>query len=46
VIGVDDSKIDAWQDPQFLEAASRSATRITLNWGAKATQDLVLSQVP
>jgi hypothetical protein len=45
VIGVDDSKIDAWQDPQFLEAASRSATRITLDWGAKATQDLVLSQV-
>jgi hypothetical protein len=45
VIGVDDSKIDAWQDPQFLEAASRSATRITLDWGANATQDLILSQV-
>ncbi len=45
VVAVDDSRSDAWQDPEFLEAASRSATRITLDWGTKATQDLVLSQV-
>ncbi len=40
LIAVDRSQGRAWTDPAFLEAAARVATRVTLAWGEKKTQDL------
>ena len=45
VIAVDTSKVDAWVDPKFLVAAAPLATRISLDWGAKATQNLSFKEV-
>jgi hypothetical protein len=39
-IAVDASQADSWKDPAFLEAAARSATRVTLSWGQARTLDL------
>jgi hypothetical protein len=40
VVALDESQADAWKDPAFLEAAARSATRVTLAWGDARTLDL------
>ena len=45
LIAIDSSQADAWQDPQFLEAASRAGTRVKLGWGDSATQDLRLTVI-
>jgi hypothetical protein len=45
LIAVDSELADAWKDPAFLEAASRLATRLSIDWTETKTQDLVLRQV-
>ena len=42
VVAVDASQTDAWQDPKLLDALSRRATRVTLDWDGRVTQDLIL----
>ena len=45
LVAVDVSKFEAWTDPRFLAAAARVATRVSLEWGDKASQDLKLVEV-
>jgi hypothetical protein len=45
LVAVESSQSGRWQDPAFLEAASRVGTAITVNWGQTATQDLRLSVI-
>jgi hypothetical protein len=45
VIAVDGEQIDAWKDPAFLERAARGATRVSVDWGATNTQDLVIQLI-
>ena len=45
VVAVDVGQVDAWNDPKFLESASAVATLATLEWGVRATVDLVLRDV-
>jgi hypothetical protein len=40
VIAVSDSQRGLWQDPDFLDAAAKVATKIKLEWGETTTQDL------
>ena len=45
VVAVDGAKVDAWQNPVFLEAAAPLARRVTVPWGEKRAQDLTVSEV-
>jgi carboxypeptidase family protein len=45
VIAVADNQELRWQDPAFLEAASRSAQRLSIAWGDTKTMDLTLAVV-
>jgi hypothetical protein len=45
LVAVDPSLVNAWQDPKFLDAASRAATRVSLNWGDSATADLRMAAI-
>jgi protocatechuate 3,4-dioxygenase beta subunit len=45
VVAVDSTSSREWQDPKFLEAASRIATRVTLLEGEKKTLDLKTSRI-
>jgi hypothetical protein len=45
LIAVDTDQSDSWKDPAFLAAASKVATKISIQWGETKTQDLVLQQV-
>lgn len=45
VLAVPADRADGWKDPKFLEAASRVASRVTLDWGASATLDLTVQVV-
>jgi hypothetical protein len=45
VVAVDAASGGAWRDPAWLEAASRVATRVTLEWDKPVTIDLPLSRV-
>jgi protocatechuate 3,4-dioxygenase beta subunit len=46
VVAVDSTSSGEWQDPKFLEAASRVATRVTLlDGGDKKTLDLKTSRI-
>lgn len=40
VAAIDRAHLSDWRDPVFLERLSRYATRVTLAWGVKSTQDL------
>jgi protocatechuate 3,4-dioxygenase beta subunit len=40
VVAVDRSKLRAWQDPAFLEAAAKQATHVTIDWGETGSADL------
>ena len=42
VVAVEAGLADAWVDPLFLKAASLQASKVTLEWGGRATLDLVL----
>ena len=44
ILGVDDAKAN-WTEAGFFDAASRFAVRISLAWGEKKAQDLVLQDV-
>lgn len=43
VAAVDPSQLDDWKDPQFLQALARTATKTTMSWGGRVTQDLILA---
>jgi hypothetical protein len=45
LIAVDLARINAWTDPKFLAAAVPSATRLSVRWGEKKTQDLAVANV-
>ncbi len=45
LVAVPGSQRSAWQDPTFLEAASRVATMVTVGWGETKTQDLILQDI-
>jgi hypothetical protein len=37
--------VDDWMRAEFLEAASRSASRVTLSWGQSSTADLRIAEI-
>jgi hypothetical protein len=45
LIAVDGLKVNAWTDPKFLAAAVPQATRVSIKWGDKKTQDLAVVEV-
>lgn len=45
IVAVDDNLAGRWKEPAFLEAAARTATRLTLNWGDAQKLDLVLQEI-
>jgi hypothetical protein len=44
-VAIDDSYGDKWQDPSFLEAASRLAARFTLNWSETTAIEVKLQEI-
>jgi len=46
VVAVDAALADAWVDQAFLKVASAQATRVTLEWGDRVTQDVPLRALP
>ena len=40
VVAVDDGRINAWQDPAFLESVVATAARVQLAWGQTVTTNL------
>ena len=44
-VGVDGDSASRWNDPGFLELASRTATRFSLNWGENKTIDVTLQDI-
>jgi hypothetical protein len=42
VVGVPASDVSAWQRPDFLKQAARSAVRVSLAWGQTATVDVTI----
>jgi hypothetical protein len=45
MVAVEGDQAERWKDPAFLARASRSATRLKLQWGDKRAQDLMLQEV-
>ncbi len=45
VVAVDSSLMSLWQDPAQLDAASKVATKINIEWGETATVDLRLTPI-
>jgi len=45
VAAVDRSHLATWRDPEFLSEVARSATRVTLTWGGKISQDVTMVAV-
>jgi len=45
VAAIDRSHIADWREPALLEQLTRTATRLTLAWGAKSAQDLTAMTV-
>jgi hypothetical protein len=45
VVAVPTSDVDAWQDPEFLKTAARTAARVSLKWGQSATVEAPLVRV-
>lgn len=45
VAAIDRSQIAGWMDPAFLTRLERVATRVTLTWGGKTSQDLTVAVV-
>ena len=45
LVAVAPAQAREWQDPRFLEVASRTATRVTLDWGETRSQDLAITVV-
>jgi hypothetical protein len=45
VVAVDVAQRASWQDPAWLDAASRSAARVSVDWGETKTVDLVKGAV-
>jgi len=42
LVSVPGSQVSRWRDPEFLAAAARVATRVSVGWDETKTQDLVL----
>jgi predicted ATPase len=45
VVAVDESQESRWQEPAFLEAAARVATRVSLAWGDTKMLDVTMAVV-
>ena len=45
IIAIDGDAIEQWKDPKWLERASALATKFSISWGGRVTQDLVVAQV-
>ena len=45
IIAIDGDSVEQWKDPKWLERASAVATKFTMAWGGRVTQDLVVAQV-
>ena len=45
VAAIEAAHINTWMDPSFLARLERSATRVTLTWGGKTSQDLTVTGV-
>jgi len=45
LVAVDSAASRRWQDPAFLDAASKVAARVTLGWGETVSQDLRLRAI-
>jgi uncharacterized protein (DUF2141 family) len=45
VAAINDEVAGEWQDPQFLDLLSRTATRVTVGEGQKLTQDLTTQNI-
>jgi hypothetical protein len=45
LIAVERAMTDAWKDPAFLERAAGQSTRLTIDWGQSAQQDLTMRTV-
>jgi sugar/nucleoside kinase (ribokinase family) len=43
IVAVPPARSDAWLDPDFLDRASRTATRVTIAWSGQHRIDLSLS---
>jgi hypothetical protein len=45
VVAVDGDRINAWQDPRFLQAAAASAVRVAVDWNQTRNQPLTIVEV-
>jgi hypothetical protein len=45
VAAIDRSNRNTWRDPEFLARLERSASRVTLSWGGRASQDLTAVEI-
>jgi hypothetical protein len=45
VVAVDGALIEKWQEPAFLESASRLARSLTLDWGQTQALNITVSEV-
>jgi hypothetical protein len=45
VAAIDRARLATWRDPAFLEQVARVASRVTLTWGGKSSQDLTTTVV-
>jgi hypothetical protein len=45
VAAIDRSNRNIWRDPEFLARLERAASRITLSWGGRASQDLTAVEI-
>jgi hypothetical protein len=45
VAAIDRSHRSTWRDPEFLARLERAASRITLTWGGRSSQDLTAVEI-
>ena len=45
VAAIDRSQRNTWRGPEFLARLERSASRVTLNWGGRSSQDLTAVEI-
>jgi hypothetical protein len=45
IVAVEPALAERWKDPAFLERAAPLASRLSLDWGGTASQNLTVQQV-
>jgi hypothetical protein len=45
VAAINRSNRNTWRDPEFLARLERAASRVTLTWGARVSQDLTAVEI-